>query len=86
MMRETEDGFRIAEADLKLRGEGEVLGTRQSGMAAFRLARIESDGDLWRPPATMRGSWWSAIRDSKVRAVRPSGCCSTCSNGRPRSA
>ena len=46
MMRETEDGFRIAEADLKLRGEGEVLGTRQSGMAAFRLARIESDGDL----------------------------------------
>lgn len=46
MMRETEDGFRIAEADLKLRGEGEVLGTRQSGMAAFRLARFESDGDL----------------------------------------
>ncbi len=46
MMRETEDGFRIAEADLKLRGEGEVLGTRQSGMAAFRLARIESDADL----------------------------------------
>jgi len=46
MMRETEDGFRIAEADLKLRGEGEVLGTRQSGLAAFRLARIESDGDL----------------------------------------
>ena len=46
MMRETEDGFRIAEADLKLRGEGEVLGTRQSGMAAFRLARIEGDGDL----------------------------------------
>ena len=46
MMRETEDGFRIAEADLKLRGEGEVLGTRQSGAAAFRLARLESDGDL----------------------------------------
>ncbi|GEP11456.1 ATP-dependent DNA helicase RecG [Methylobacterium gnaphalii] len=46
MMRETEDGFRIAEEDLRLRGEGEVLGTRQSGAAAFRLARIESDGDL----------------------------------------
>ena len=46
MMRETEDGFRIAEADLKLRGEGDVLGTRQSGTAAFRLARLESDGDL----------------------------------------
>jgi len=46
MMRATEDGFRIAEEDLRLRGEGEVLGTRQSGVAAFRLARLESDGDL----------------------------------------
>ncbi|MCJ2073355.1 ATP-dependent DNA helicase RecG [Methylobacterium sp. J-030] len=46
MMRSSEDGFRIAEADLKLRGEGEVLGTRQSGLAAFRLARLESDGAL----------------------------------------
>ncbi|MGU3385485.1 ATP-dependent DNA helicase RecG [Methylobacterium sp. D53M] len=46
MMRASEDGFRIAEADLKLRGEGEVLGTRQSGMAAFRLARLESDAAL----------------------------------------
>ncbi len=46
MMRETEDGFRIAEEDLRLRGEGEVLGTRQSGLANFRLARPEADGDL----------------------------------------
>jgi ATP-dependent DNA helicase RecG len=46
MMRETEDGFRIAEEDLRLRGEGEILGTRQSGLAAFRLARTELDGDL----------------------------------------
>jgi ATP-dependent DNA helicase RecG len=45
-MRETEDGFRIAEEDLRLRGEGEVLGTRQSGMPGFKLARIEADGDL----------------------------------------
>jgi ATP-dependent DNA helicase RecG len=46
IMRETEDGFRIAEADLKLRGEGDVLGTRQSGMPGFRLARIETHGKL----------------------------------------
>ncbi|KQP51247.1 ATP-dependent DNA helicase RecG [Methylobacterium sp. Leaf465] len=46
MMRETEDGFRIAEEDLRLRGEGEVLGTRQSGMAAFRLASLETDAEL----------------------------------------
>ena len=45
-MRETEDGFRIAELDLKLRGEGEVLGTRQSGTPGFRFARLEQHGDL----------------------------------------
>ena len=41
VMRETEDGFRIAEEDLRLRGEGDLLGTRQSGMPGFRVARIE---------------------------------------------
>lgn len=38
LLRETNDGFRIAEADLKLRGPGEILGTRQSGEEAFRFA------------------------------------------------
>lgn len=46
IMRESEDGFRIAEEDLRLRGEGEVLGTRQSGSPDWRIARPESDGDL----------------------------------------
>ena len=46
IMRETEDGFRIAEEDLRLRGEGDVLGTRQSGMPGFRVARIEVHGKL----------------------------------------
>ncbi len=41
LMRETSDGFRIAEEDLKLRGGGELLGTRQSGDAAFGLATPE---------------------------------------------
>jgi len=44
ILRETDDGFRIAEEDLRLRGEGDVLGTRQSGMPGFRIARIEVHG------------------------------------------
>jgi len=41
LMRETQDGFRIAEEDLELRGGGELLGTRQSGEAGFRIADLE---------------------------------------------
>ncbi len=43
-LRETEDGFRIAEEDLKLRGEGDLLGTRQSGLPGFRVARLDVHG------------------------------------------
>jgi len=41
LMRETQDGFRIAEEDLELRGGGELLGTRQSGEAAFQVADLD---------------------------------------------
>ena len=46
IMRETDDGFRIAEEDLRLRGEGDLLGTRQSGVPGFRVARLELHGQL----------------------------------------
>jgi len=45
-LRDTEDGFVIAEEDLILRGAGEVLGTRQSGLPQFRLASLEAHADL----------------------------------------
>ncbi len=44
VMRETNDGFRIAEKDLELRGPGEMLGTRQTGMIAFRVADLSRHG------------------------------------------
>jgi ATP-dependent DNA helicase RecG len=46
LMRETNDGFRIAEEDLKLRGAGEVLGTRQSGDSPFKVASPEQVREL----------------------------------------
>ncbi|MER2519642.1 MAG: ATP-dependent DNA helicase RecG [Bdellovibrionales bacterium] len=46
LMRETEDGFRIAEEDLRLRGPGELLGLRQSGLQQFRMADLSRDQDL----------------------------------------
>ncbi|WP_145643333.1 ATP-dependent DNA helicase RecG [Neorhizobium alkalisoli] len=46
ILRDSEDGFLIAEEDLKLRGEGELLGTRQSGTPGFRIASLEAHADL----------------------------------------
>lgn len=46
IMRDTDDGFEIAEADLQIRGAGEVLGTRQAGMPGFRLADLDHHQDL----------------------------------------
>jgi ATP-dependent DNA helicase RecG len=46
ILRQTEDGFLIAEKDLELRGSGEVLGTKQSGLVEFRLANLAAHSDL----------------------------------------
>ena len=49
MMRQTQDGFRIAEEDLRLRGEGDLLGKRQSGTPGFKVVRLEIHGRLIEP-------------------------------------
>ncbi len=46
IMEETNDGFRIAEKDLELRGPGEILGTRQAGLPEFRVANLVRDLDI----------------------------------------
>lgn len=46
IMRMTNDGFKLAEKDLQMRGPGQVLGTQQSGAAVFRIADLERDADM----------------------------------------
>ena len=46
IMRETNDGFLIAEKDLEIRGPGELLGTKQTGDMGFRVAKLERDDHL----------------------------------------
>jgi len=46
IMEETTDGFKIAEKDLEIRGQGEILGTRQSGLQSFQIANIVRDLDI----------------------------------------
>jgi len=68
ILRETDDGFRIAEEDLKLRGEGDVLGTRQSGMPGFHIARIEFHGKLL--PAARDDAALMLSRDPRLNSPR----------------
>lgn len=53
VMRDTTDGFRIAEEDLRLRGPGEWLGTRQTGELAFRIVDLMRDEALMEPARDM---------------------------------
>jgi ATP-dependent DNA helicase RecG len=68
LMRETNDGFRIAEEDLRLRGAGEILGTRQSGEAQFRLASPEQIAEL--APAAMADARLLVDRDGGLEGER----------------
>ena len=71
-LAEHRDGFELAEIDLELRGEGEMLGTRQSGLQAFRFARLPEDVELLER-ARMRAR---EILDDDPELERPSTRCS----------
>ena len=65
ILRQTNDGFVIAERDLQLRGPGEVLGTRQTGDISLRIADLQRDTDLLgsvqRGAATLMAEYPEAI-------------------------
>ena len=58
MLVETNDGFKVAEADLQLRGPGELLGQEQSGLPPFRFGDLRRDLDLIK-----------MARDTLIRAI-----------------
>ena len=63
VMEETTDGFRIAEADLEIRGPGEFLGTRQAGLPDFRVANLLRDGRILEEA---RAGCFRACRRSRI--------------------
>jgi ATP-dependent DNA helicase RecG len=68
IMRETDDGFIIAEEDLRLRGAGEALGTRQSGLPQFRLADLSVHADLL--PQAREEAQAILARDQSLKSPR----------------
>ncbi len=73
ILRESEDGFRIAEEDLRLRGAGELLGTRQSGLPEFRIADLAVHDDLLaaaRDDAQLILNRNPGLRDERGEALR----------------
>ncbi|HUQ35426.1 MAG TPA: ATP-dependent DNA helicase RecG [Aestuariivirga sp.] len=68
IMRETEDGFRIAEEDLRLRGAGEMLGTQQAGLPLFRIADLSAHGDLL--AAARDDAALILARDAELKSAR----------------
>jgi len=65
ILEETSDGFRIAEADLKLRGPGELLGRQQSGLPEFRFGNLADDLDLIRRARAWAGQLANVVPAAK---------------------
>ncbi len=69
-IRQTNDGFAIAREDLRLRGPGEFMGARQSGVPALRFADVQTDGELLEAARRMAQSWLEADPDKALLHAR----------------
>jgi ATP-dependent DNA helicase RecG len=73
VMRDTNDGFEVARRDLELRGPGELLGTRQTGLSQMRVADLARDADLLadvqRAAEELLAQWPSHVQPLIVRWI-----------------
>ena len=85
LLRDTEDGFVIADEDFRLRGGGDVLGTRQAGLPGFRLADpVEHEGLLHMAHRDAAAAAGEGSRAWPASAGGRCACCCGCSRRRPR--
>ena len=69
-MRESNDGFFVAQRDLELRGPGELLGTRQTGLPQYRIADLVRDGELMPQVQRIASGLLSSDHERAARIVR----------------
>jgi ATP-dependent DNA helicase RecG len=69
VLRESNDGFRIAQRDLELRGPGELLGTRQTGALTYRIADLQRDDDLLAPVQRHAAELMASAPDCAERLI-----------------
>ena len=69
ILRDSHDGFVIAEKDLQLRGPGEVMGTRQTGALQFKVADLARDADLIGAMDDISGQFFGDIADTTLHAL-----------------
>ena len=70
IMEETQDGFRVAEEDMNIRGPGDMLGVRQAGIPRFRIGDIVRNGDLMGRARAMAQAWVMSASPKELARVR----------------
>lgn len=70
VLRESNDGFIIAQRDLEIRGPGELLGTRQTGLMQFRIADLSRDSDLLPQARQLAGNLWHHYRTNSLQLIK----------------
>lgn len=70
VLRDSNDGFVIAQRDLEIRGPGELLGTRQTGLMQFRIADITRDSDLLPQAQQLAKQLWQQDRPASLQLIR----------------